>query len=89
MIIKKSDINSIFPRTINKIINNLDDVSKSEKLTLSNPYSLEFTVLVIVRIDNLSEFSKLSPSVAKTLDKIKILIKKHIKIKKKNLDSYY
>tara|TARA_B110000444_G_C18518420_1_gene445484 strand:- start:107 stop:550 length:444 start_codon:yes stop_codon:yes gene_type:complete len=82
LIIKKSDINSIFPRTINKIINNLDDVSKSEKLTLSNPYSLEFTVLVIVRIDNLSEFSKLSPSVAKTLDKIKILIKKHIKIKK-------
>ena len=82
MIIKKSDINSIFPRTINKIINNLDDVSKSEKLTESKPKRLEFTVLVIVKIESLKEFSKLSPPVAKTLDKIKILIKKQMKIKK-------
>tara|TARA_B110000971_G_C19742196_1_gene378075 strand:+ start:104 stop:547 length:444 start_codon:yes stop_codon:yes gene_type:complete len=82
LIIKKRDINSIFPRTINKIINSLDDVSKSEKLTESKPKRLEFPVLVIVKIESLKEFSKLSPPVAKTLDKIKILIKKQMKIKK-------
>jgi hypothetical protein len=38
--------------------------------------------LVIVRIESLKEFSKLSPPAAKKLDKIKILIKKQIKIKK-------
>jgi len=41
--------------------------------------------LVIVKIESLKEFSKLSPSAAKTLDKIKILTKKQIKIKKEEL----
>jgi hypothetical protein len=39
-------------------------------------------VLVIVKIESLNEFSKLSPPAVRTLDKIKILIKKHIKTKK-------
>ena len=82
LIIKKSDISSIFPRTINKIINNLDEVNNSEKLTLSKPYRLEFTVLVIVKIESFNEFSKLNISAAKILDKIKTLIKKQINIKK-------
>ena len=36
----------------------------------------------MVRIDNLKEFSKLSPPAASMLDRIKMLIKKQIKIKK-------
>ena len=39
-------------------------------------------MFVIVKMESLKEFSKLSPPAAKTLDKIKILIKKQIKIKK-------
>ena len=82
LIIKKRDNNSIFPITINKIKKNLDDVNKLEKLISSVPYRLEFTVFVIVKIDNLKEFSKLIPSADKALDSKKILIKKQIKIKK-------
>ena len=82
MIIKKRDINSIFPITINEIIDNFDDVNKLEKEISSKPYKLEFTVFVIVRIESLKEFSKLSPPAVKTLDKRKILTKKQIKIKK-------
>ena len=81
LIIKKRDNNSIFPRTINKIIAILDDVNKFEKFISSNPQRLEFTVLVIVKIESLKEFSKFKPPAARTLDKIKILIKKQIKIK--------
>ena len=80
--IRKSDINSIFPITINKIIKILDDVSKLKKLISFNPNKLEFTVLVIVNTESLNDFSKLSPPAVKTLDKIKTLIKKQIKIKK-------
>jgi len=82
LIIKKRDISSIFPITINKIIDSFDDVNKSEKEISSKPYKLEFTVFVIVRIESLKEFSKLSPPAVKTLDKRKILTKKQIKIKK-------
>ena len=82
MIIKKRDINSIFPITINKIIDNLDDVNKLEKIISSKPYKFEFTVFVIVKIESLKEFSKLSSPAVKMLDKIKILTKKQIKIKK-------
>ena len=82
MIIKKKDISSIFPITINKIKNILDDVNKLKKSTFSKPNKLEFTVFVIVSIEILNEFSKLSPPVVKILDKMKILIKKQIKIKK-------
>ena len=82
LIIKKSDNNSIFPSTINKIRANLDDVNKFEKLIASTPYRLELTVFVMVKIESLKEFSKFNPPAANKLDKIKILIKKHIKIKK-------
>ena len=82
MIIKKNDNSSIFPRTIKKIKKNLDDVNKLEKSISSNPYKLEFTVFVMVRMDNLKEFSKLIPPNDNTLDNKKILIKKQIKIKK-------
>jgi|TARA_B110000971_G_C19851569_1_gene427361 hypothetical protein len=81
-IIKKSDINSILPITINIIKNNFDDVNKLEKSISSIPYKLEFTVFVIVKIESLKEFSKLIPPADKELDNKKILIKKQIKIKK-------
>ena len=79
--IKKRDINSILPITINKIINILDDVNKLKKSISLSPYKLEFTVFVIVSIESLKELSKLSPPAVRILDKIKILIKKQIKIK--------
>ena len=82
MIIKKRDNSSIFPITINKIKKNLDDVNKLEKLISSKPYKLEFTVFVMVKIDNLKEFSKFIPPADKELDSKKILTKKQIKIKK-------
>ena len=81
-IIKKSDINSILPITINIIKNNFDDVNKLEKSISSIPYKLEFTVFVIVKIESLKEISKLIPPADKELDNKKILIKKQIKIKK-------
>ena len=59
--IKKRDINSILPITINKIKNIFEVVSKFKKSISFNPYKLEFTVLVIVNIESLKEFSKLSP----------------------------
>ena len=83
--IKKRDINSIFPITINKIIKILEDVNKFVKSISPNPYKLELTVFVIVRIESLKELSKLRPPADRMLDKIKILIKKQIKIKKEEL----
>ena len=80
--IKKRDINSIFPIIINKIINIFDDVNKLKKSILFKPNKLEFTVLVMVNIESLKELSKFRPPAVKTLDRIKILIKKEIKIKK-------
>ena len=80
--IKKSDINSILPITINIIMNILDDVNKLKKSILSDPNKLEFTVFVIVNIESLKELSKLSPPAVRMLDKINILIKKQMKIKK-------
>jgi|TARA_B110000914_G_scaffold115294_1_gene100783 hypothetical protein len=81
LIIKNRDINSIFPITINKITDNLEDINKFEKSIFSKPYKLEFEVLVIVKIESLKEFSKFNPPAVKMLDKRNILIKKHIKIK--------
>tara|TARA_B000000475_G_C15619950_1_gene292704 strand:+ start:162 stop:329 length:168 start_codon:yes stop_codon:yes gene_type:complete len=49
------------------------------------PYNDEFVVFVSVSIDSLNEFSKLILSKTKTLDKINILIKNDIKIKKDKL----
>ena len=83
--IKKSDINSILPITINIIINILDDVNKLKNSISFKPNKLEFTVFVIVNMESLKELSKLSPLVVRILDKIKILIKKQIKIKKEEL----
>ena len=80
--IKKNDNSSIFPITINKIKNILDDVNKLKKSMLFKPNKLEFTVFVIVSIESLKDFSKLRPLTVNILDKIKILIKKLIKIKK-------
>ena len=80
--IKKRDNNSIFPITINKIINIFDVVNKLEKSISFRPNKLEFTVLVIVNIDSLKELSKLSPPVVRMLDNINILIKKETKMKK-------
>ena len=80
--IKKRDINSIFPITINKIIEILDDVSKLVKSISLTPNKLELTVFVTVKTESLKEFSKLRPPLVKMLDKIKILIKKQINIKK-------
>tara|TARA_B110000285_G_C14485194_1_gene321513 strand:- start:156 stop:455 length:300 start_codon:yes stop_codon:yes gene_type:complete len=85
LIIKKNDNSSIFPRTIKKIKKSLDDVNKLEKSISSNPYKLEFTVFVIVRMDNLKEFSKLIPPADNMLESKKILMKKQIKIRKDKL----
>ena len=80
--IKNNDISSILPITINIIINILDDVNKLKKSISFKPNKLEFTVFVIVRMESLKDSSKLRPLVVKILDKMKILIKKQIKIKK-------
>ena len=82
MTIKNNDINSILPITINIIIDILDDVNKLKNSISFKPNKLEFTVFVIVSMESLKEFSKLRPLVVSILDKIKILIKKQIKIKK-------
>ena len=83
--IKKRDINSILPITINIIIDILDDVNKLKKSISFRPNKLELTVFVIVSIESLKDLSKLSSPAVKILDKIKILIKKQIKIKKEEL----
>ena len=78
----KIDINSIFPIIINIIMDSFVLVKRFAKFILLNPYNEELVVLVRVNIDNLNEFSKLILSNTNMLDKIKILIKKDIKIKK-------
>ena len=78
----KIDINSIFPIIINIIIVSFVLVKSPGKFILFNPYNEELVVLVKVNIDNLNEFSKLILSNTNILDKIKILMKKDIKIKK-------
>ena len=76
MIIKKRDISSIFPITINIIKKILDDVNKLAKSISSRPYKPEFTVFVRVKIDNLKEFSKLIPPADNALDNKKKTYKK-------------
>ena len=78
----KIDINSIFPIIINIIKNNFVLFKRFAKLISLTPYSEEFVVFVNVSIDNLKELSKFMSSKTSMLDKIKILIKKDIKIKK-------
>ena len=76
------DINSIFPIIINIIKNNFVLFIRFAKLILLAPYNEEFVVFVIVSIDSLKELSKFMLSKTSMLDKIKILTKKDIKIKK-------
>jgi hypothetical protein len=85
LIIKKKDINSIFPIIINNIINNLELVSKLLKSIAVIPYNPDIVVFVRVRKDNLNEFSKLISSISNTDVKISKLMKKDIKIKKESL----
>ena len=85
MIIKKIDINSIFPIIIKRIILNFEDVSKFAKFISLIPYIADEVVFVIVSIDNLNDFSKLILSTVKIPDKIKRLIKKDMNIKKEIL----
>jgi len=85
LIIKKNDINSIFPIIINNIINNLELVSKLPKSIALIPYNPDIVVFVRVRNDNLNEFSKLISSIINIDVKISKLMKKDIKIKKESL----
>ena len=81
MIIKKIDINSIFPIIINIIKLNLEVVSKLAKFKSSIPNIVDVVVLVIVSIDNLNEFSKFIWSTIKIPERINKLIKNEINIK--------
>jgi hypothetical protein len=85
LITRKTDINSIFPIIINIIKLNFEVVNKFLKSISLIPYISEVDVLVIVRIDNLNDFSKLILSTIKILERINKLIKKEIKIKKEIL----
>tara|TARA_S200000501_G_scaffold295847_1_gene281898 strand:- start:27 stop:554 length:528 start_codon:yes stop_codon:yes gene_type:complete len=85
LIIKKIDINSIFPIIIKIIKLNLDDVSKLAKFIFSSPNIADVVVFVIVKIDNLKDFSKSILSRIRIPDKINKLKKKDIKIKKEIL----
>ena len=82
MTIRKKDISSIFPIIIKIIKLILEVVNKFAKSTFQIPNISEVVVFVIVKIDNLNDFSKFISSTIKTLDKINKLIKKEIKIKK-------
>ena len=76
MIIKKIDISSIFPIIIKIIKLNFEVVSKFAKSISLIPNIAEFVVLVIVRIDNLNDFSKSILSTIRTLERINKLIKR-------------
>ena len=58
MIIKKTDINSIFPIIINIIKQIFDEINKLPKSMFCKLYISELTVLVKVTIANLKDFSK-------------------------------
>ena len=70
MIIRKNDINSIFPTIIKIIKLNFEVVNKLAKSILLTPNISEVEVFVIVKTDILNDFSKLILSTIKTLDKI-------------------
>jgi len=69
--IKKIDINSILPITINKIKLIFEDVNRLVKLILCILNISEFTVFVKVKIDNLKDFSNPILSITRKLDKMK------------------
>ena len=87
MIIKKIDINSIFPIIINIIKLNFEVVNKFANSISSTPNIGDVAVFVIVKIDNLKDFSKSILSTIKIPERINKLIKE-IKIKKKFLYRY-
>ena len=82
MIIKKTDISSIFPIIIKIIKLNFEVVSKFAKSISLIPNIVEVVVLVIVKIDSLNDFSKSMLSTIKIPERINKLIKNEIKIKK-------
>tara|TARA_B110000027_G_C16096221_1_gene290938 strand:+ start:1246 stop:1590 length:345 start_codon:yes stop_codon:yes gene_type:complete len=82
LIIKKTDINSIFPIIIKIIKLNFEDVNKLAKLTFPTSYIEDVVVLVIVKIDSLNDFSKSILSNRRIPERINKLIKNDIKIKK-------
>ena len=82
MIIKKTDTSSIFPIIIKIIKLNFEVVSKFAKSISSIPYIADVVVLVIVRMDNLNDFSKSILSTIKIPESINKLMKNEIKIKK-------
>ena len=82
MIIRKKDINSIFPIIINIIKLNFEVVNKFAKFTCPTSYIEDVVVFVIVKIDNLNDFSKSILSKTKTPERINKFIKNDIKIKK-------
>lgn len=69
------------------IINIFEFVNKLAKSVSDRLYKFESTVFVIVKIDNLNEFSKSKLSKIKTPESVKILIKKDIKTKNDKLIS--
>ena len=73
---KKADINSILPIIINIIRLNFEVVSKFEKFIFSVKKIPEVVVLVIVKIDNLNDFSNPILSTIKIPDNINKLTKK-------------
>ena len=79
MIIKKTDINSIFPIIIKIIKLNLEVVNKFAKFISLMPNMGDVVVLVIVRIDSLKEFSKSILSIINTPERINRLKKKRYK----------
>ena len=81
MIIKNTDINSIFPIIIKIIKLIFEDVNRFTKFKFCKLYISEFTVFVRVKIESLNDLSKSILSKTKKLDKINKLIKKEIKIK--------
>jgi hypothetical protein len=80
--IKKTDINSIFPITINNIKLIFEDVNRLEKFIFCMPYISELTVLVKVSIDSLNDFSKPILSTTNKLDRMNKLKKNEINIRK-------
>jgi hypothetical protein len=82
LIIKKTDINSIFPIIIKIIKLILEVVIKLAKSIFSIPNIAELVVFVIVKIDNLNDSSKLILSTISIPESINKLIKNEIKIKK-------
>ena len=79
------DTNSIFPIIIKIIKLSLVDINKLAKLKFCKLYNSELTVLVNVKTESLKDLSKPILSVMSKLDKINILKKNDINIKKEIL----